>query len=270
MLKPTVENLTIGADPEFFIKRNGHYVPAHDFGCGTKRKPMKTKHGFIQVDGLALECNVQPAKTRIEFIQNIQNVMKDLDGYIKEKDKAYTLAPVPSVYFGDKLKDLPREARKLGCEPDWDAYSGLENQRPDEMSDYRTGSGHIHIGWTKNINPRQLIHNIQCRVLVRQLDYYVGLPSILWDRDVIRRRLYGKAGAFRPKSYGVEYRVLSNRWLASGELAGFIYDQVQKAVRAYEENNLLDEIFKGAAQRIINDNLLNWDRTFPEIRKAVL
>ena len=34
------------------------------------------------------------------------------------------------------------------------------------------------------------------------IDAYVGLPSILYDTDAERRKLYGKAGCFRLQPYG--------------------------------------------------------------------
>jgi hypothetical protein len=48
----------------------------------------------------------------------------------------------------------------------------------------------------------------------------------LWDSDKKRRELYGALGAYRPKSYGVEYRVLSNAWLESKEKMDIVYDVI--------------------------------------------
>src|SRR5882757_7280897 len=91
---------SVGADPEFFVRRNGHIIPAHDFGCGTKQTPAITPHGTVQVDGLALEANVMPSAIREEFVQNVKNVMTDLDMIIKMKDPHYSLAAVPYHNFG--------------------------------------------------------------------------------------------------------------------------------------------------------------------------
>jgi hypothetical protein len=51
---------------------------------------------------------------------------------------------------------------------------------------------------------------------VRYMDLYLAVPSILMDDGIERKQLYGKKGAFRPKPYGTEYRVLSNFWIAPG------------------------------------------------------
>lgn len=264
------KELTIGADPEFFVRRNGHYISAHDFGCGTKKQPMKTLHGFIQVDGVALECNVPPAKTKPEFVKNVFNVMSDLQAYVTDRMNQEKIVAAPAVWFGrDKITALPEEARKLGCEPDWNAYTGTTNAPPNEYSEWRTASGHIHLGWTDVVHPRGLAHMLRCKGLARQLDYYVGLYSLLWDKDHTRRSLYGKAGAFRPKSYGIEYRVLSNKWLSSGDLAGVVFDQAKKAYDRFQEGENLDEKFHGLAHDIINEGRVNWRKTYPEVMKAI-
>jgi hypothetical protein len=52
----------IGADPEFFLrdKATGKFVSAHGLIPGTKRQPMKVDKGAVQVDGMALEFNIDP------------------------------------------------------------------------------------------------------------------------------------------------------------------------------------------------------------------
>lgn len=267
----SIPKLLIGSDPEFFVRRNGHFIPAHDFGFGTKHRPMKTEHGFIQVDGLALECNIPPAETKEEFIRNTKNVLGDLSKAVKAKDKNMTLAAVPSVFFGHaRLDSLPPEARKLGCEPDFNAYTSKANPRPDEGSEYRTGAGHVHLGWTSVVSPQSIKHTVDCRSLTRQLDFFLGLPSLLWDDDRYRRTLYGRAGAFRPKTYGLEYRVLSNRWLSSPKLVGKVFDQAQKAFRHWCEGQRLDNTFPSLAERIINENNRNWPSQYKTLAEIVL
>ena len=65
------------------------------------------------------------------------------------------------------------------------------------------------------------------------LDMYLGLPSLIWDRDTKRRSLYGDFGAFRPKPYGLEYRVLSNAWLAHTRTIGFVYRSARMAMARF-------------------------------------
>jgi hypothetical protein len=44
--------------------------------------------------------------------------------------------------------------------------------------------------------------------------------------------LYGKAGAFRPKPYGAEYRTLSSFWIFSEPLREWAYRGIQRAVES--------------------------------------
>lgn len=63
-------------------------------------------------------------------------------------------------------------------------------------------------------------------MLVKQLDASIGLAAMYWDKDDKRRSMYGAPGAFRPKKYGCEYRVMSNAWLSSPQLIAYVYDAV--------------------------------------------
>lgn len=253
--------LMVGADPEFFVRKKNSFISGHIFQCGTKRNPMKTEHGSIQVDGLALEANVIPAGSKEEFLKNVYDAFGDLKKFVTSVDADCELIPAACVFFGNEyIKTLPPETSKLGCEPDYNAYTGKTNPSPEEISPYRTGSGHIHIGWTEGANPRNITHFRKCCDFAKQLDYYLGLPSLKWDDDNKRRLLYGKAGAFRPKPYGMEYRVLSNKWMDTPELAGFVYDATVRAFKDFEAGKLMFKEYKETARVFINTNHCAWDK----------
>jgi hypothetical protein len=77
------------------------------------------------------------------------------------------------------------------------------------------------------------------------------------DYDKQRRLLYGKAGAFRFKTYpngdfGAEYRTLSNFWIADLELVKFIYAQMDKAITFINEHPNVLNINTQLGQDIIN------------------
>ena len=78
------------------------------------------------------------------------------------------------------------------------------------------------------------------------------------DRDPLRRELYGKAGAFRPKPYGVEYRTPSNIWIRSRDMRRCIFDLVQIAITKQTEgvnpDNLLVNI-DYTIEEIINNGM---------------
>ncbi|MOA06442.1 hypothetical protein D3C78_1260750 [compost metagenome] len=163
---------------------------------------------------------------------------------LKEMVPGYELNAVPVAEFSDEvMKAQPLEAIELGCDPDFNAWeNGAPNPRPDGAVNFRTGAGHVHIGWGTDFDINDPDHLEACIMLTKQLDYYLGIGSLLYDKDTKRRTLYGAAGAFRPKSYGVEYRVLSNAWLQSEELMAWVFNTVQKAFsdlvegkRAYDQ-----------------------------------
>ena len=88
-----------------------------------------------------------------------------------------------------------------------------ENNPPSlDGTNLRSCGGHLHIGFDRAKNDMMARPH-----LVRILDLVAGVPSIIIDKDKDRRKLYGKAGAHRPKMIeagdpydGVEYRTLSN------------------------------------------------------------
>lgn len=204
-------DFTIGADPELFVTRKGELVSAHDLIPGTKRDPHKVKKGAVQVDGMALEFNINPVKNEKEWEENITSVLSVLQGMVPDHD--FFIEPVAE--FGSGLiSSVPDYAKELGCDPDFNAYTGEANPRPDAGADFRTASGHVHVGWQKKpVDPFDPGHFEACCALAKMMDHYLAVPSLLWDKDVKRRSLYGKAGSFRPKPYGMEYRVLSNKWI---------------------------------------------------------
>ncbi len=219
--------ITVGCDPELFVTKDGKFRSAWGLIPGTKEKPHKVENGAVQVDGCALEFNTDPVDNADDFVKNITSVM----GQMKAMVPGYEFAIVPSCRFnGNHFRALPDEAKELGCTPDFNAYTMRENPKPDNTTTMRTASGHVHIGFCEDTDPNSDEHKIRCATLIKQLDCYVGLPSLLFDGDVQRRKMYGAAGCFRPKPYGVEYRVLSNSWLLSEARMRFVFQQTKKAV----------------------------------------
>lgn len=224
-------NYLLGADPEIFVKRNGVLQSAFGLIPGTKAVPHAVDRGAVQVDGMALEFNIAPAASANEFSLNIKTVMQQLRAMVPD----YELAIQPVANFGHEyMATQPDEARELGCDPDYNAYTGQANDRPDGDRPFRTAAGHLHIGWCEGADIKDPVHIADCEAVVKMLDWYLGVPSVLLDPDVQRRELYGKAGAYRPKSYGVEYRVLSNFWLKSDALIEWAYTQTMAAMQALE------------------------------------
>ena len=248
-----MSKILVGADPEIFVKQAGVFKSAHALVAGDKKNPQKVNKGAVQVDGMALEFNIDPAENKAQFITNIHEVMSILRDMVP--DYQLTIAPVADFGF-EYLRAQPAEALELGCDPDYNAWTTDVNPRPNGERPFRTAAGHIHIGFCDDGEPEDSGYVRWCASLVRELDFYLGLPSLLLDThpDSIRRReLYGKAGAFRPKKYGVEYRTLSNFWLESSELMGWAYDAAVRGYEAFDGGaNLVGKY--GDIQAIINSS----------------
>lgn len=260
------QKILVGADPELFMRNpnTGSFVSAHDRVPGTKYEPFKVPNGAIQVDGTALEFNIDPASSVEEFVANIKSVKQTLESYVPGFN---VVAEPVALYESDYwVFEVPAEAQTLGCDPDFNGWSEDMNPPPNAGNKpFRTASGHIHIGWTEDQDVFDKDHYLLCCKMARQMDYYLGIYSLLWDTDPTRRSLYGKAGAFRPKPYGVEYRVLSNRWLASDQLTAWVYNGVQAGVQEAFKGNWAEDEFGQLAQQIINNNVTNWQELFPAI-----
>lgn len=265
--------LLIGCDPELFVSKGGKFMSGHTIPLGTKLQPKVTKHGALQNDGLALEFNTDPAAKPVDFLKNIQATLADLRAEVSAVYEQAEIAAVPTVHFGrDYLRGLPREVTELGCSPDFSAYTGVANPKPNGNVDFRTGAGHVHLGWTYGAFSQE--HFNRCCAITRELDYYLGLPSLSWDEDAERRSLYGQAGAFRPKNYGVEYRVLSNAWVLKDDLCLFIFNQAKKAFNsvmlAKADRPTMFETYGTFAEDCINNSVIDWkDRISEELYKQV-
>ncbi|MNF29810.1 hypothetical protein D3C84_105260 [compost metagenome] len=246
-------DILVGADPEVFVRKAGRktFTSAHGMIEGDKKNPQKVHLGAVQVDGMALEFNIDPAKNEKEFITNITEVMKIMG----EMVPGYEMVAQPVATFTPfHMKQQPKEALELGCEPDFNAwFGGQVNPRPNGNVNFRTGAGHVHIGWTNDVDVNDPGHREACIMAAKQLDYYLGLGSLLYDPDVKRRTMYGAAGAFRPKPYGVEYRVLSNAWLKSEELMGWVYRMTIKGINDLFEGKAAYNSYGEVVRKLMKD-----------------
>lgn len=110
--------------------------------------------------------------------------------------------------------------------------------------------GHIHFGYE---DPDEQ----SSEKLVKLFDIFVTLPSMFKDTDDRRRQMYGKAGCFRFKEFGVEARVLSNFWIFNDELMSWIYDSIEKMVEIFNDEVVTDRLidkYSLRTQAAINNN----------------
>lgn len=255
-IKDCKPGFKFGCDPELFVQdEKGRLVSAEGLLPGTKQEPHPVEFGAVQVDGMAAEFNIDPATSFEEWDRNISSVIKTLESMLP---KGYTLLAKPSVIFDQEVWDsTPDIAKELGCMPDFNAWSMSVNPPPHFAGEpkLRTASGHIHIGWTEEADLEDRQHIMNCCDLVKQFDWYLGGWSLKEDTEPMRRLLYGKAGACRFKSYGVEYRVLSNFWVMDRKHRLSVWNRMQIAIDDMRNLVLSDNVtqqFNENLQRMIN------------------
>jgi hypothetical protein len=261
------EGFTFGCDPELFIlDKEGKPYPAAGLIPGTKEEPFKVQYGAVQVDGMAAEFNIEPAKDFTEFNRNIAAVISQLEKMLPE---GFTLSNQSSVRFDPAVFDAaPDIAKELGCSPDFNAWTGEVNPPPSDPDDpyLRCLGGHVHLGWTKDQNLDDPQHVMNCRDVVRQLDWYLGAWSLRFDDDPARRKLYGRAGACRYKDYGVEYRVLSPFWVLTRERRMAVWNRLQYAI-AHMRNGFVPDR-AGNDYNAMVQNAINTTTKDPYLEKS--
>ena len=246
-------DILIGADPELFVKKDGRFHSAHGLVPGNKKNPFLVKNGAVQVDGMALEFNIEPAKEKKEFVYNIESVLSSLREMVPS-EYVFDFSAV-AKFDSTHMSNQPREALEIGCEADFDAYTEEQKPPPIIPTTLRSAGGHIHIGWTEDEDPMESSHFLSCCQIARQLDYFLGIPSIILDKDDLRKPAYGEAGSFRPKSYGLEYRVLSNFWIKNKEYMEFVFTQTKLAFDVFVNKHFDYFIeYSHHASSIINTN----------------
>lgn len=211
---------TIGCDPELFLHHKGKFVSAIDLIGGSKQmpKPIGDVKGYaVQEDNVAVEFNVPPATSCEEFVKSIQWTVNEIEKMVTPYE--LSLSQAASASFPPDQLEHPK-AKEFGCEPDYNAWTKRINPRPKtEDPNFRTCGGHVHVG--TDLDPI---------AVVRAMDVFLGVPSVIIDTDTQRRKLYGKPGAYRKTSFGLEYRVLSNFWIWEKELIEMVFEQTQKAL----------------------------------------
>jgi hypothetical protein len=242
--------LTLGCDPELFLADAAGAVHS----CigligGTKAVPAQLPLGdgyAVQEDNVAVEFNIPPAGSREEWDSSIQKTIEFLQAFTKEQ-YGLSFSNLSAALFPEDQLDNPA-AQAFGCEPDYDAWTGKMNPKP-EAADKRLRScgGHIHIGLGK-------VDAATAERMGRLMDLYAGVPSVLMDNGELRKELYGKRGAMRYKPYGMEYRTLSNFWVLSPETRNWAWDATHQAVEALQQGMDVMSLDQQIAEAINNNN----------------
>src|SRR6185312_10610088 len=210
------QTVSLGADPEFFVRsaEDKQVYPVCGLIGGTKEEPIywgtKGNNGgyAYQEDGCSFEFNIPAAPT----YDHMDAYMKQAAKYSISLLASKRLTPHISASFSFKKDQLTdQRANVLGCSPDLDAYGSNDGATVRKTLDIaqfgttRFAGGHLHVGYNKA--------KVPSHAMARLLDVLVALPSLLRDKQGARRQYYGLPGLFRDKTYGIEYRTLSNYWI---------------------------------------------------------
>jgi hypothetical protein len=244
---PYIQNVTRGADPELFLRTQDNR-PITSIGLigGSKKKPRLIGNGFaLQEDNVAVEFNIPPCRDKNSFVSSLNFTLE----YLRQElaPKHLSLEIVPTMEFSKEQLAHP-QAQELGCEPDYNAWTGAMNPRPIAPETLRSAGGHLHLGFDEGTDEVRQVRVIKVH------DLFCGTASLIHDHDSKRRAIYGKAGACRFKPYGVEYRTLSNFWIKSTELMEWIYSQSEKAIEYLNSGQVIDEEDFQKIQDCINNS----------------
>lgn len=239
----------LGCDPEAFLATiHGELRSSIGKVGGSKVAPQPLPLGpgyAVQEDNVALEFNIPPAEGKEQFILSINNTLKFLGDAMQEHHGLMIVNTSAESFPESELLDPA--AQEFGCDPDYNAWTGTRNPRPKAGDkNLRTCGGHVHVGYD--------INQANGRDIIKSMDLHLGVPSVLMDKGEKRKQLYGCAGAYREKAYGVEYRTLSNFWIFSDKLIGWVWDNTRRAVDAAVAQSVLQQEDHQAVQDCINHN----------------
>jgi hypothetical protein len=209
--------MKLGCDPEVLLYDpvRKRFVSAIGLLGGSKDHPRQVRNGAVQEDNVMAEFNIEPASTREEFVSRVTAMRQELE----EMVAPLTITQHASAMYDEVALSNPK-AQELGCDPDMNAWEQMENVPPFGLvqSPYRCAGGHVHVGL--EIDNEDQVNIARC------MDVALGVPALLLDDDRTRRHFYGKAGAYRPKPYGLEYRALSNFWIFDSPLITWVWDSM--------------------------------------------
>lgn len=235
----------LGCDPELFLQdAAASLVSSIGKIGGTKEKPAPLPLGIgyaVQEDNVAVEFNIPPADSMEQWDNAIQRTIAFLEEGVRTKYNLRFSGAASASFPASEL--LNPKALEFGCDPDYNAWTMEENPKPKAADkNLRSCGGHVHVGFKGTLAEKAK--------LGRLMDLFLAVPATLMDKDEKRKELYGKMGAVRFKSYGVEYRVLSNFWIWDKANREWVWKSTEKAVDALQNGFNVEEYQDEIAQAV--------------------
>lgn len=235
-----MSQFSFGSDPEFMLAKDGRYASAINVIKGSIAEPIERNNHRFYWDNVLAEAAVEPAMSKQEAVAKIGDCLR-----------LYADIVAPYKLIAQSSQDFPsdeldcEDAKKINCTPDVCVYKMKQMVASDAtveafaMGTLRTCGGHIHVGHD------MLLEGTNPYYFIYLMDLFLGAPSVLMDKDPTsprRRELYGQAGRFRQKPYGLEYRSVGNFWLTSPILVELVYDIVNFSLDFMESGKVADLI----------------------------
>lgn len=233
MAKINNYDFQIGASFRVFLKS-----PLGGYATPSKALEITHSKGNVKTDGVGVKINVLPTSGEKTFMDSVEKFTHMVPGKVE----------ITSMI---NVEDSPT----LHQEIDYNAYTG--NKQEYKISRNGAGDGDVVIDWTQDIDPLETTHFEACVWLSKTLDHYLGLPSLLWDTDHSRRKVFGQAGTFIPTSTGMKYRVLSNVWVKKPQYCCLVYNNTLEAIKQLfnNEKSFEKDYFGNSVRNIIDNNL---------------
>jgi len=250
-------SFTTGSDPEVFVENaSGEVIPAFTFLKHKNDKNVdRPDYGdeTIYWDGFQAEFTVLSANCLQQVRASITRTLHKLAEIARKHNKGAKLSIKTAIQVDENTRlSLADEHVALGCMPSLNAY-GIQGESITDgraLSTRSTG-GHIHFGFAHSYGTRW--NKEKAIDVVKAMDAIIGVMCVsLFAKfdDKNRRRYYGLAGEYRLPKHGLEYRVLSNAWLAHPFIFNIVFDVARKA--AMVGFNGYMNMYKGTEKEIID------------------
>ena len=247
----TPAKVTFGCDPEAFFTKGGRIVGSEkvlpEKGILQRRSGYSQQTGVV-LDGVQFELHTLPSQSPVGVGQELATAFKLLKRHLATlPDIEVCFIPTVTVER-EELATLSERARVLGCAPSRNLYNIPAISVDGADFPQRSAGGHIQLGLGVPVYHRYNSEIDNREDLVALMDVLVGNTCVLLDRDPLasaRRKNYGRPGEYRLPPHGLEYRTLSNFWLAAQPLTCFVMEMSHLAVSilstALREGNKIDE-----------------------------
>ena len=261
--------MTSGWDPEIFVtKKDGELIPAFEF-LPPKSRAIKfdpynngynDRTGTVYHDGFAAEYTTHPSACHQIGMDLVRAGIKQIHEVAQKKYPGSKLTLQSFYRIPDlTLRKFPLEYIALGCKPSLNAYSQAPILFDDPIGmPYRMAGGHVHFGLADSEYNRRPDKVWDMNLLVKFMDLFCALPCVALFDGIdfpLRRSYYGRAGEYRKTRYGIEYRVLSNAWLADPHFAHLVMNMARAATTVYNSGAEITSfgLTEEQIQQIINN-----------------